>query len=318
MSTRASSPAGGRIDGTDAALAARAGGASWRDTITRYYSLTKPGVLYGNALTAAAGFGLAAAAERRFEWLAFVALCIGSTMVIASACVINNVLDRDIDTEMERTRKRATVTGSVSAAGAVAFCIVLGVVGMAILVAWTNWWVVGVGVAGFTCYVWLYGMLSKRRSIHGTLVGSVSGAAPIFAGYLAVTDRLDAGAVIAFAIMFFWQMPEFYSIAIYRRDEYAKAGVPVITVVKGVPRTIREILVYTVLYVAATLALPVFGYGGIVYAVVMGALGLYWIWLAARGLRAPDPAAWARRMFHFSMISILAMCVMVTVGPLLP
>ncbi len=318
MSTRASSPAGGRIDGTDAALAARAGGASWRDALTRYYSLTKPGVLYGNALTAAAGFALAAAHERTFDWRVFLALTIGSTMVIASACVINNVLDRDIDTAMERTRKRATVTGSVSVRGAVSLCIALGVLGMAILVAWTNWWVVGVGVAGFTCYVWLYGMLSKRRSIHGTLVGSVSGAAPIFAGYLAVTDHLDAAAVIAFAIMFFWQMPEFYSIAIYRREEYARAGVPVITVVKGVPHTVRQILVYTVLYVVATLALPVFGYAGVTYTVIMGLLGAYWIGLGIAGLRSPEPEAWARRMFHFAMIAILALCVMVTVGPLLP
>jgi len=316
VSTRASSPAGGRIDGTDAALAARAAGGGLRDTLTRYYSLTKPGVLYGNALTAAAGFALASAGH--FALWSFVVLCVGSTMVIASACVINNVLDRDIDTVMERTRKRATVTGSVDVRGAVAFSIALGVVGMAMLIAWTNWWVVGVGVGGFVCYVWLYGMLSKRMSIHGTLVGSVSGAAPIFAGYLAVTGSIDIGAVIAFAIMFLWQMPEFYSIAIYRRDEYAHAGVPVITVIKGIPRTIREILAYTVAFVVATLLLPVFGYTGIVYTVVMGALGLYWIWIGVLGLRAVDQAAWARRMFRFSMVMILALCVMVAVGPVLP
>ncbi|TWP38586.1 heme o synthase [Leekyejoonella antrihumi] len=316
MSTRASSPAGGRIDGTDAALAARADGRGLRDTFTRYYSLTKPGVLYGNALTAAAGFALASAGY--FHLGRFVALCLGSTMVIASACVLNNVLDRDIDTVMERTRKRATVTGSVPLQGAVAFSIGLGVIGMAVLVAWTNWLVVAVGVAGFACYVWLYGMLSKRMSIHGTLVGSVSGAAPIFAGYLAVTDRVDAGAIIAFAILFLWQMPEFYSIAIYRRDEYARAGVPVISVVKGIPHTIREILAYTVAFVVATLLLPVFGYVGIVYTVVMGALGIYWIWIGTLGLRAADPGAWARRMFRFSMVMILALCVMVAVGPVLP
>lgn len=316
MHARVSPSTGARIDGTDAALAARASGGGPRDTITRYYSLTKPGVLYGNALTAAAGFALASAGH--FAWWTFVALCVGSTLVIASACVLNNVLDRDIDTVMERTRKRATVTGTVSLTGAVGFSIGLGVVGMAILVAWTNWYVVAVGLAGFLCYVVLYGMLSKRMSIHGTLVGSISGAAPIFAGYLAVSNRIDIGSVLAFLTVFWWQMPEFYSIAIYRKDEYARAGVPVITVVKGVPRAIREILVYTVAFVVTTLLLPVFGHGGVVYTVVMAALGAYWIWLGILGLRTREPERWARRMFGFSMVMILALCVMVAVGPVLP
>ena len=93
------------------------------------------------------------------------------------------------------------------------------------LVAWTNWLVVITGLAGFFTYVVLYGMLSKRMSVHGTLVGSISGAAPIFAGYVAVTGSIDAAAVLVFLAIFFWQMPEFYSIAVYRRDEYARAGV---------------------------------------------------------------------------------------------
>ena len=173
---------------------------------------------------------------------------------------------------------------------------------------------VATGIGGFITYVWLYGALSKRRSLHGTLVGSVSGAAPI----LAVSGRLDAGAAIAFAMLFLWQMPEFYSIAIYRREEYARAGVPVISVVKGDRTTAVHILAYTVAFVVVTLLLPVFGYVGVVYTVVMAALGLWWIYLGVLGLRAAEPATWARRMFRFSMVMILALCVMVSVGPFLP
>ncbi len=307
---------GDRVDGTDGALAARATGTGIRSTLTRYYSLTKPGVLYGNALTAAAGFLLASRGQ--FDPLLFAALFVGTTLVIASACVLNNVLDRDIDTLMERTKKRATVTGSVSGRNAVIFSTVLGIVGMVILVVWTNWLVVFVGLGGFLVYVLLYGMLSKRLSVHGTLVGSVSGAAPILAGYLAVSGAFDMGAVLAFLAVFFWQMPEFYSIAIYRHDEYARAGVPVISVVKGLKRTTAQILAYTIAFVIATLLLPVFGYTGIVYTAVMGSLGLYWICLGIVGLRASDVVAWARRMFRFSLIMVLALCLMISVGPILP
>lgn len=303
--------------GRDAALAAKSDRRGLRARLGRYYSLTKPGVLYGNVLTAAAGFFLASGQGTATLWL-FVALIAGTTLVIASACVLNNVLDRDIDQLMERTSTRATVTGSIPVSHAVAFSIVMGLVGLAILVIGTNPLVVATGIGGFVTYVWLYGALSKRMSLHGTLVGSVSGAAPILAGYLAVSGRLDAGALIAFGMVFLWQMPEFYSIAIYRRQEYARAGVPVISVVKGERTTAVHILVYTLAFVVVSLLLPVFGYVGLVYTVIMAALGGWWIYLGVLGLRAADPATWARRMFRFSLVMILALCVMVSVGPFLP
>ncbi|WP_022917321.1 heme o synthase [Ruania albidiflava] len=303
--------------GRDAALAAKSDRPGLRARLGRYYSLTKPGVLYGNVLTAAAGFFLASGRGTPTLGL-FLALMVGTTLIIASACVLNNVLDRDIDQRMERTSTRATVTGSIPARNAVLFSVVMGLVGLAILVLWTNALVVATGIGGFITYVWLYGALSKRMSLHGTLVGSVSGAAPILAGYLAVSGRVDAGAVLAFAMLFLWQMPEFYSIAIYRREEYARAGVPVISVVKGERTTAVHILAYTVAFVVVTLLLPVFGYVGLVYTIAMAALGGWWIYLGVLGLRSSQPATWARRMFRFSMVMILALCVMVSVGPFLP
>lgn len=284
--------------------------------VKRYYSLTKPRVLYGNVITVVAGYFLAS--QGAFQLWPFLALVVGSTLVIGSACVLNNVLDRDIDAAMVRTRQRPTVTGSVAATAAVLYSAVLGAVGLSLLATGTNWLVVAVAAGGFCVYVWLYGMLSKRMSIHGTLVGSVSGAAPIVGGYLAVDAHVDVGAVLAFLTVFLWQMPEFYSIAIYRHDEYAQAGVPVISVVKGVRRTTAQILVYTVAVVVVTLLLPVFGYTGLIYTVIMGALGTGWIILGIRGLRASDVNRWAHRMFGYSMLMILAVCALFATGPILP
>lgn len=245
---------GNNVDGNDSALAARATGNSWRDSVLRYYSLAKPRALYGNVLTAAAGFLFAS--PGRIAWALFLAVCLGTTLVIASACVLNNVLDRDIDTLMARTKKRATVTGGIAARNAVVYAATLGIGGMAILVAWTNMLVVAVGLVGFLAYVVLYGMFSKRMSIHGTLVGSVSGAAPIQGGYVGASNVLDAGALIVFLMLFFWQLPAFYSISIYRREEYARANVPVVSVVRGVANTKVQILVYTGIFVLVSLLPP--------------------------------------------------------------
>jgi protoheme IX farnesyltransferase len=285
-------------------------------TFKEYYSLTKPGVLYGNALTAAAGFLLAANGHIDF-WL-FLALVVGSTLVIASACVLNNFLDQDIDSKMARTKKRAIVAGAVKGSHAVILSILLGIVGLGILIAWTNWLVVIIGIIGFVDYVVLYGMLSKRLSIHGTLVGSISGAVPILAGYVAVTGAIDPGAIIVFAVMFLWQMPEFYSIAIYRMKEYKAAGVPVISVVKGKEHTRLQIFFYTIAFVISTLLLTVYGYAGYSYFVVLGLLGAYWIWLGIKGFKAKDIDAWARQMFRFSLIILLAFCAMISLEWLLP
>lgn len=286
------------------------------DRLKTYYSLTKPGVLYGNALTALAGFLLASRGHINL-WL-FAALCIGTTLIIASACVLNNYLDQDIDKKMTRTKQRALVTGDIKGRNAVLFSIVLGVVGLVVLAAYTNLLVVAIGVIGFVDYVVLYGMLSKRLSIHGTLVGSISGATPILAGYCAVTGVIDVGAIIVFAIMFLWQMPEFYSIAIYRLKEYAAAGVPVISVVKGIETTKRQIFFYTLAFVITSLSLTVYGYAGYVYLVVMAVLGLYWMWLASKGLKTKDNDAWSRKMFRFSLIILLVFCAMISVDALLP
>lgn len=287
-----------------------------KEKIRNYYSLTKPGVLYGNVITAVAGFLLAS--EGHFDAWLFVATIVGTTLVIASACVINNFFDQDIDRLMSRTKQRAIVSGKVPGPHAMVFGVSLAVLGAAILVLYTNWLVVLIGLIGFVDYVVLYGMLSKRLSMHGTLVGSISGATPILAGYVAVTGRIDAGAVLVFVILFLWQMPEFYSIAVFRQKEYKAAGVPVISVVKGIAHTKFQIFCYTLAFVAATLLLSVAGLTGGVYTLVMALAGAYWLWLGAQGLRAKNSDAWARKMFHFSLIILLLFSGLISVEAWLP
>ncbi len=287
------------------------------DVVRDYIRLAKPGVTAGNVLTALAGYFLAAA-HFGFAWPEFIGMSVGMVLVIGGACALNNYLDRDIDAKMTRTKSRPSVSGDLSPLGMQVFAWLLFVVGTVVLLLTTNYLTVIVGIAGFVTYVWLYGAWTKRTTVHGTAVGAVSGAFPIVGGYVATSNMLDIGTLIVFLIIFFWQFPEFYSISIYRRKEYEAAGIPLMSVVRGIKPTIEQIVAYTIFYVFSTLALAAWGYVGIVYLIVMATAGGYWIWLALKGLTTKQPEVWSRQMFRVSMWTILLLCLMLSIGALLP
>lgn len=219
---------------------------------------------------------------------------------------------------MERTKQRPLVTGTISGRAAVLFSVVLALVGFGLVIVFVNPLVSLIGLVGYIDYVWLYGVWSKRKSVHGTLVGSISGATPILAGYVAVSQQIDLGAILVFAILFVWQMPEFYSIAIYRLKEYQAANVPVISVVKGVEVTKRQIAAYTIAFVVFSLLLTAFGYTGLTYLVGMAIAGGYWIWLALAGQRTDQHEVWAKKMFHFALNMLLLFCLLISIDAFLP
>jgi heme o synthase len=280
-----------------------------------YYHLTKPGIIRGNVMTTLAGFLLAA--NGHINWRVLVSVLCGTALIIASACVFNNVIDRDIDKKMARTAKRALVQGTISIRAALIYATVLGIVGFAVLLIGTNVLTSLLGLLGFVSYVVFYG-IAKRRSVHGTLVGTIPGAIPLVSGYTAVTNNLDMGALLLFVIMVFWQMPHFYGIAIYRLKDYAAAGVPVMPVKKGIHTTKVQIMVYIVGFAIACLLLTLFGYTGVVFAVVMGLVSLYWLYLGAKGWQAKSDVKWARGMFGFSLITLLVMSVLLSIESLVP
>lgn len=280
-------------------------------SVKAYYALIKPGVTYGNLLTTVAGFLLASRGD--INLLLFTATTLGMGLVIGSACAFNNYFDQDIDRIMTRTQKRSIVAGLVPAKNALIFASIVGGIGFALLALFTNLLTVVVAFLGFIIYIVLYGMLSKRMSIHGTLVGSVSGAMPILAGYTAVTNNIDAGAIILFMILFFWQMPEFYSIAIYRRNEYKQAGIPVMPVVKGIQSTKIQILAYIVAFSVSAMSLSLFRYTGYIYLLVMTLMSLWWTWLALSGFTTKNDDAWARKVFRFSLIILVVFSILISI-----
>lgn len=283
--------------------------------VKTYYQLTKPGIVYGNDLSAVAGFLLAA--KGHIHLLLFVATMIGISLVIGSACVFNNYIDRDLDKKMKRTKNRAFAAGEISARSGLIYGAVLGVLGFFLLALFTNWLTVIIGLIGYVDYIVFYG-IGKRKSIYGTIIGSISGSMPIVAGYTAVTNRFDLGAFLLFLILTFWQMPHFYAIAVYRLKDYAAAGLPVLPVKKGIPETKVHMLLYVLAFVISTLLLSVFRFTGVVYTAAIGALGVSWIWLSMQGFKTVHVEKWARKMFFFSLIALMVISVLLSLSAVLP
>lgn len=247
------------------------------------------------------------------NWRLLVITLLGICLIIASGCVFNNILDRKIDIAMVRTKNRALVTGRVATWQAIIFGSILSVTGFLVLALQVNILVVFLGIFALLMYVVVYG-LAKRRTVHGTLVGSIPGALPPVAGYCAVTGRLDIGAVLLFLVLVVWQMPHFYAIAMYRLDDYKAAGIPVLPSVMGLRRTKIEILSYILAFIVVAALLTFYSYANYIYLVVVTIFGVTWLALGIQGFNNQNDKRWARTMFFFSLVVLLTFSVMVSFG----
>lgn len=281
-----------------------------------YLQLIKPGITLSNTLTALAGFFLAAAFVP-FSFLALVGGVGGTAFIIASACVVNNVLDRNIDKRMKRTSKREIAKGTINVPSAIALAVILGLIGFGIILLWTNLLTFVLGVIAFVWYVVIYG-IAKRTTSLSTLIGGVPGALPPVAGYTALTGSIDAAAIILFLILFFWQIPHFYAISMFRRDDYAKAGLPVWAVKFGLKNTKFHILLSAILFALSVPLLSIYGYTGFIYAVLGTALAVFWVVKGIQLYKMDDDIKWARTMFGISLIVLLLMCLLIAIGGYLP
>ncbi len=243
-------------------------------------------------------------------------MAFGLSFVIASACVINNYIDRDIDSKMARTQKRALVKKTIPGKYALIYAAILGILGFSLLLFHTNILTAFIAFIGFFFYVVMYSF-TKRSTIYGTMVGSISGAVPPVVGYCSVTNHIDVAAILLFFILVFWQMPHFYAIAIFRKEDYAAASIPVLPIKKGIFQAKLQMFLYIIAFIIASSLLTVFRYTGFVYLVVMVTLGLMWLGLAIRGFRINDDKKWARKMFFFSLVIILTFSVLLSFTALL-
>lgn len=274
--------------------------------IKEYLALTKPGIIKGNLLSTIAGFLLASTI---FDIQLFIAIIAGTALIIASGCVLNNYIDRDIDAHMERTKKRALVTKKIPVINAMLFGIILGIVGVAILWIYTNLITVVIGVVGWVSYVFIYDYV-KRHSVYGTIVGAIPGATPPVAGYTAVTGTIDAAAIILFLILFTWQMPHFYAIALFRTKEYAAAHIPTLPIVKGIYKTKLQMLLFAMSFGIASVLLYSFNYAGLFYVLCMIIVSSIWVYIIYSGFSETNTNKWAKKVFGFSLLILVIFCLL--------
>jgi heme o synthase len=278
----------------------------------RFLSVVKPGIIFGNIVTVCGGFFLGSEAAIDFPLLLIT--MIGMALVIGSGCVFNNYIDRDIDRLMERTKNRVLVKGLIVPRVALIYATVLGVAGFIVLDLEVNTLTAFLAGIGFFVYVVVYSLGLKRKSTYGTTIGGIAGAIPPVVGYAAVTDRFDTGAVLLFLILFFWQMPHFYAISIYRLQDFSAAALPILPLKKNIHYTKISMLVYTLLFAIVAVLPSFFGYTGLIYLVTALCLSLIWLGMGLQGFSSKtNHQTWARRMFFFSIINITVLCLMMAV-----
>ncbi len=248
--------------------------------------------------------------------LVTVAVVIGGALAAGSANALNCYVDRDIDVIMRRTSGRPLVTHTVAPRSALVFGLVLGVASVALFAAATNLLAAGLTLAAIVYYVVIYTMLLKRHTAQSTLWGGACGAAPVLIAWAAAAGRLAWPAALLFAVVFFWQPPHFWALAVKYRDDYRRAGIPMLPVVASVRRVLAESVVDSWLMVASSLALwhwagPVYG----VTAATAGAAFLYEVhrlYRASRG--AGERPVATMRLFHLSVVYLTLLFAAVAVG----
>jgi protoheme IX farnesyltransferase len=272
--------------------------------LRNFYSLTKPGIVFGNLITVIGGFLLASRGHPNF--LQFCFTIIGISLIVASGCVFNNIIDRDIDKIMERTKYRVLPLNLITIKQAIIFAIILLILGANVLYIKVNPLTCLFSLFGFFIYIVAYSLWFKRHSVYGTIIGSVAGAMPPVAGFSAVTGKFELGALLLFLIMLFWQIAHSYAIAIYRLTDYHKAHIPVLPVKYGVARTRIAIVIYISVFIISTLSLYIFGYANYGYLVVVVLAGLLWLLIGLLGLfKHQNDMLWAKQIFAFSIVIIL-------------
>ncbi|WP_144509398.1 heme o synthase [Bacillus sp. FJAT-22090] len=265
-----------------------------------FLSLIKIGIVNSNLVTTFTGLWVAfQITNRNFLQeldLLFYTL-FGAALIIAGSAAMNNFIDRDIDPVMKSKKGRPTVTGRFTPSAVLITSFSFLIVGEILLfMASTS---AGVwGLAGIISYVVLYSMWSKRKHVSNTVVGSISGAIPPLIGWAAVEPGLSFGALALFLIMFAWQPPHFYALAMKRTEEYRAANIPMLPVVKGFKRTKVSMLLWIILLFPLPFLLMDLG---IAFIILATALNIGWLLLSIKGFRAEDDIKWATRMFIYSL-----------------
>ncbi len=281
----------------------------------RYLELTKPRVVALIVFTAVIGMLLAVPGMP--PWKPLLLGSLGIWLAASSAAAINHLLDRRIDALMARTRSRPLPTGGLSSNNVLIFALALGLVSMLILALGVNLLTAVLTFASLIGYAVIYTVYLKRATPQNIVIGGAAGAAPPVLGWTAVTGEVHAYALLLFLIIFVWTPPHFWALAIYRREDYSRAQVPMLPVTHGVTYTRWHILFYTILLVLVTILPWLTGMSGLFYLGGALVLGAVFLWYAWRLLNPPNEL-FAMTVFNYSIIYLMALFGFLLVDHYLP
>jgi protoheme IX farnesyltransferase len=261
-------------------------------------ALMKPRIMVMALLTAAGGMSLAPGAPEPGTWLA---LMVGTALIVGAANTLNMYLERDIDCLMARTKDRPLPAGRMEPAFALGLGVAQAFLSVPVLTFAINPLTGLLGVIALLFYVTLYTPL-KQRTVLATLIGSVPGAMPALMGWTAVTSSIDVRGLAIFGVLFIWQVPHFHAIALFRHKDYVRAGLKTVPSEQGELAARRRIAAYLVIQVALSLTLYPLGVAGLGYAAVAAVAGAAYLGYGLAGLLPDVNARWARRLFLASIL----------------
>ncbi|WP_297474399.1 heme o synthase [Ferrovum sp.] len=278
-------------------------------------SLIKPGIVLANLVSVTGGFGLAARGQ--VVWSLLDATLWGAALILSAGCVFNNLVDRDIDSFMQRTRQRPLAQGRITSPQALTWGTLLLGSGAWVLGCHTNLLTLAVSLTGIFVYVGLYSLYFKRRSWLGVWVGSIAGAIPPLMGYTAVTHHLGPGAWCLFLIFCLWQIPHAHAIALLHLEDYRRAGLHLLPLTHG-EKVVRQRMPYYISAFLLASLLPFFyDLTGLSYLLVVLTAGGGWLCFTWKTRHHPHLKSWARGHFLFSILTIMILNFMLVLDPTL-
>mgnify|MGYP006420242461 FL=1 len=276
-----------------------------------YIALTKPRVMSLLLVSAIAGAFLGAGSTPTFEVI--IAVLIGGALASGGAASLNMAYEGELDQRMGRTKNRPVAEGRISVLAAVIFGVVLNIISFVLLALMTNVLAASLAIAGTILYFGLYTVILKRTTTQNIVLGGAAGAVPPLVGYAAATGSIDLAAWYMFIIVFFWTPPHFWALAIMIKDDYAKAEIPMLPVIRGVEYTTVQIMLYSVILSGLTIVFgvlsPILSW---IYMIGASALCLAFLWYALKLIKAPDRPA-AISLYKYSLLFLALFFVLIMV-----
>lgn len=285
------------------------------EQVSAYFELCKPRVVALMVFTAWVGMLLAEPGN--LPWNALIFGTLGIALMAASAAAINHVVDRRIDAQMLRTKNRPLPTGNLPVNRCLIFALSLGLAGFAILMIRVNLLTAVLTFLSLIGYAIVYTLYLKRATPQNIVIGGAAGATPPLLGWTAVTGQVDPYALVLFLIVFTWTPPHFWALAIYRKEDYAKVGIPMLPVTHGDSYTRMQIIAYTVLLILITLLPFLMGVNGVVYLIGALLLGAGFLYHALMMWFTRSPR-WAVKTFVYSIVYLLILFAFLLLDRYLP